>query len=122
MMNKRKIIFYVLLTNICTNASLALADTSQVEALKARIQTRDRTLITHVEPVYPEQAFSDKLKGSVTMSFTVNTDGSITDILVLESIPKGVFDKASISALAQWKYAKIEKPIKDVKTKFDFAP
>ncbi|WNC72334.1 energy transducer TonB [Thalassotalea psychrophila] len=103
-------------------SSLALADTSQVDALKAKIQTRDRTLLTHVEPIYPKQAFEDALKGSVTMSFTVSTDGSITDIIILESIPKGVFDAASVTALKQWKYAAVEESIMDVKTKFDFAP
>lgn len=103
-------------------SSFTIADEAQVKALKAKIQTRDRTLITHVEPVYPKQAFSEKLTGSVTMSFTLNLDGSIGDIVVLESTPKGVFENASITALSQWKYAAVSNPIENVKTKFDFAP
>ena len=54
--------------------AVAFAEDSQIQALKAKIQTRDRTLITHVEPIYPEEALAQKLAGSVTMSFTVKTD------------------------------------------------
>lgn len=58
-------------------SAFTFADEAQVEALKAKIQTRDRTLVTHVEPIYPKDAVKNNLTGSVTMSFTVNLDGSI---------------------------------------------
>ncbi|MEW6997286.1 energy transducer TonB [Colwelliaceae bacterium BS250] len=121
-MSKLATIIYTL-TFICSlNSAFALAETEQVEALKARIQTRDRTLLHHVEPIFPKQAFADKQSGSVTMSFTINLNGSISDIVVLESIPEGVFDSASVTALKQWQYGEVKESIKDVKTKFDFAP
>ena len=115
-------IVYSLAVVLFLNSLAASADSAQVEALKAKIQTRDRTLLTHVEPVYPQQAFKDKLTGSVTMSFTVNLDGTISDIVILASNPTGVFEAASLAALQQWQYAAVKAPIKDVKTKFDFSP
>ena len=121
-MRKYQSLIFISLFVSSSVSSVVFADEAQVEALKAKIQTRARTLVTHVEPIYPKEAFSNKLIGSVTMSFTVNLDGSIGDIVVLESMPKGVFEKASITALSQWNYATVAKPIQNVKTKFDFAP
>jgi TonB family protein len=121
-MHKYQPLVFVFLFVCSLFSSLIFADEAQVEALKAKIQTRDRTLVTHVEPIYPKDAFNNNLTGSVTMSFTVNLDGSIGDIVILESTPKGVFEKASITALSQWKYAAVDKAIENVKTKFDFAP
>jgi len=121
-MRKYQILTFISLFVSSFIFSTVFADEMQVNALKAKIQTRDRALVTHVEPIYPKEAFSNKVTGSVIMSFTVNLDGSIGDIVVLESTPKGVFEKASITALSQWKYATVAKPIQNLKTKFDFAP
>lgn len=121
-MYKLPSIIYTLAFISSVNSAFVFAETEQVEALKARIQSRDRTLLTHVEPVYPKQAFADKLNGSVIMSFTINLDGSISAIVVLESTPAGVFDSASVAALKQWQYAPVKEAITMVKTQFDFAP
>ena len=121
-MYKLATIIYTLAFLGSVNSAFVFAETEQVEALKARIQTRDRTLVHHVEPIFPKPAFAEKLSGSVTMSFTINLDGSISDIVILESIPEGVFDSASVTALKQWQYAAVKESIKEVKTKFDFAP
>ena len=121
-MHKYQPFIFIFLFVCSLFSSLTFADEVQVEALKAKIQKRDRTLVTHVEPIYPKEAFKSSLTGSVTMSFTVNLDGSIGDIVILESTPKGVFENASITALSQWRYAVVDKPIENVKTKFDFAP
>lgn len=120
-MPKTQTLTFALLISSLLGSPLAMADTSQIEALKARIQTRDRTLITHVEPEYPSDAFQNGVTGSVIMSFTINIDGSISNIAVLSSEPKGVFEAASIAALSKWKYAPLEAPIDEVKTQFDFA-
>ncbi|NQZ83865.1 MAG: TonB family protein [Colwellia sp.] len=97
-----------------------LTKQDQVKALKNKIKTRGRELLTHVEPIWPKQAVYEKIEGSVTMSFSVNTDGSVDNIKIMESTPKGMFEKASIKALSQWKYAELVKPLSDIKTRFDF--
>ncbi|MCJ8273641.1 MAG: TonB family protein [Psychrosphaera sp.] len=92
-----------------------------VTALKTKIKTRGRTLVKHVEAVWPAVALKNKTQGSVTMSFTINTDGSISTIEIVEATPAGVFNSAAITALSQWLYAKLDKPLTGILTKFDFA-
>jgi TonB family protein len=92
-----------------------------VAALKTKIKTRGRTLVKHVEPVWPEAALESKTQGSVSMSFTINVDGSVGAIEIVEATPAGVFDSAAITALSQWRYTKLDKPLTGILTKFDFA-
>ena len=93
----------------------------QVEQLKSKIETTGRKLVTHVEPIWPKQAIEQNIEGSVTMSFSIDTDGTVYNIKVLDSTPNGVFDKASMKALSQWKYAQLDKPLSEIKTRFDFS-
>ena len=92
----------------------------QVNGLKNKIKTRGRKLLKHVEPIWPKQAVDERIEGSVTMSFSIRTDGSIDTMQVIESSPPGMFDKASLKALSQWKYDKLDKPLSNIKTRFDF--
>jgi TonB family protein len=96
--------------------------TTQVKALKAKINTRDRKLLHHAEPVWPEKALINKVHGSVTMSFSIKLDGSVHNILVTESSPKGVFEQTEKKALSQWRYASLDKPLNNILTRFDFDP
>jgi len=95
---------------------------TQVKALKAKINTRNRKLLHHAEPVWPEKALSAKVHGSVTMSFSIKLDGSVHNILVTESSPKGVFEQAAKNALSKWRYASLDKPLNNILTRFDFDP
>jgi TonB family protein len=92
----------------------------QVLALKKRINKNGRELLTHVEPIWPKKAIEKKVEGSVTMSFSINTNGSVDSIKVLEATPIGMFEGVSIKALSQWKYAELNKSLTEIKTKFDF--
>ncbi|WP_371185473.1 energy transducer TonB [Thalassotalea maritima] len=55
-------------------------------------------------PIYPTDAAKNKIKGWVDLSFTVNTLGSIENIVVLDAEPPQVFEQAAIDALKRWKY------------------
>ena len=57
-----------------------------------------------VEPVYPPQAMRDRVEGWVLLEFTITENGSVRDIVVVDSQPSGVFDAAATEALAGWKY------------------
>ncbi|ELP9501568.1 energy transducer TonB [Vibrio alginolyticus] len=63
-----------------------------------------------VLPRYPKVAVESNLSGYVVMTFNINKQGDVTDIVVIESTPKGVFEKAAVEALSKWKY----EPLKDV--------
>lgn len=93
---------------------------NRVALLKSNIQKRGRKLITHVEPIWPEKAIKNKTEGSVTLSFSINTSGIVNNIKIISSTPDSLFIKASIKALSQWRYEKLEHPLTDIKTQFDY--
>jgi protein TonB len=64
----------------------------------------DATPISRVPPQYPLEARRDGVQGYVTMEFTIRPDGSVTDVTVVGSHPKGVFEKAAVRALSRWKF------------------
>lgn len=53
----------------------------------------------------PEAPVRTELKpGYVLLSYTVEADGSVSEIKVVESKPAGMWEHSAISALASWKY------------------
>jgi len=60
--------------------------------------------IAKVQPVYPSRAVSRGIEGHVLLEFTVTRTGSVVDPVVLESVPKGVFDRAAKNAALKFKY------------------
>lgn len=58
------------------------------------------------QPVYPQEAMTRGIEGSVTIEFNVVADGSVRDMHVVSAAPMGVFDQAALQALRGWKYAK----------------
>lgn len=59
--------------------------------------------IVRVEPTYPARPQQAGLEGYVLVQFDVNTDGSVTNITVLESSNK-MFEKAAVRAAAKFRY------------------
>lgn len=55
-------------------------------------------------PVYPAQAASRGTEGWVEVEFTVASDGSTRDAVVLDASPEGVFDGAVLDAVRHWRY------------------
>jgi TonB family protein len=58
-------------------------------------------------PDYPPFAMAQRISGSVTLEYTVNTRGEPRDIHVVEATPPGVFDQAAITAVKRWRYAPV---------------
>lgn len=57
-----------------------------------------------VDPTYPPEASRDGVEGWVKLGFTVSASGAVSDVTILDSEPKRVFDRAARKALKKWKY------------------
>jgi len=57
-----------------------------------------------VNPSYPEAAREAGTQGYVEVLYRVDESGAVIAILIEESEPKGVFDKAVVDALLQWTF------------------
>jgi TonB family protein len=66
--------------------------------------------VHHVPPKYPKSALKAKTDGCVVLSFLLDADGKASDIQVVESLPKGVFDAATLKDFGQWRFQKPPRP------------
>ncbi|MEL7296494.1 MAG: energy transducer TonB [Pseudomonadota bacterium] len=60
--------------------------------------------IVMIQPQYPREALLDGTEGWVKLGFTIEADGSVSDVEVLESQPRRIFDRAARQALYKWKF------------------
>ena len=58
-----------------------------------------------IPPDYPPAAMAQRIAGSVTLEYSVDTHGEPRDIHVVEATPPGMFDQAAINAVKRWRYA-----------------
>lgn len=65
---------------------------------------RDVVPLVRINPDYPPRALSRGTEGWVQVQFTITETGSVTDAIVVDAMPKGVFDDAAIKAILRWKY------------------
>ncbi|MEA2094985.1 MAG: energy transducer TonB [Pseudomonadota bacterium] len=65
---------------------------------------RDFMPVSRIPPQYPYQATRRKIEGWVRVSFTVTETGTVEDVVLLESEPGGIFDRAAIRAVSRWKF------------------
>lgn len=66
--------------------------------------TQQQEPLYRVHPIYPTSMAKRMKSGWVRLQFTVSKSGFVKDIEVLESSDSG-FEKASIKAMEQWRYA-----------------
>ncbi|HET8815905.1 MAG TPA: energy transducer TonB [Pseudidiomarina sp.] len=64
----------------------------------------EATPIVRINPRYPPAAARDGISGWVLLRFTIDETGGVTDVEVLDSNPRRVFDQEARRALLRWKY------------------
>jgi periplasmic protein TonB len=85
---------------------LAVQEAAQPKAASvdpARLAASLKPLKT-VPPEYPQSALASGVAGSVLLSFTVDTKGETRDVQVVQSTPRGVFERSAVTAVRRWRY------------------
>lgn len=65
---------------------------------------RDVTPLIRVDPVYPPSLEGRGIEGSVRVQFDVTPAGTVRNVIVVASEPRGAFDEAALEAIARWRY------------------
>ncbi len=53
---------------------------------------------------YPRRAEARGIEGYVKFRFTISTQGIVEDIVVIESEPKGIFDRSAVRSISKYKF------------------
>lgn len=72
--------------------------------------------IERTAPEYPRRAALAGVQGCVTASFDVMPGGHTDNYQVVDSRPQGVFVKAALLALRDWRFPEREEPIRTQQT------
>lgn len=65
---------------------------------------RDVMPLVRINPEYPRRAQSRGIEGWVQFEFTITPAGTVSDVKVIDSEPKGLFEDAATKAILRWKY------------------
>jgi protein TonB len=80
-------------------------DTSGIRMnLSAGGSDRGVAPLVRVNPEYPRRALERGIEGWVHVRFTITAAGTVKDVVVVDSEPKGVFDEAAVKAVLRWRY------------------
>ena len=76
-------------------------------------------VVKKVPPEFPAEATKKGISaGSVKAKLTIEADGKVSDVEIVEAEPKRVFDRAVKAALMEWKFEPGEKGTHEVKLVF----
>lgn len=102
---KGKEVFRLPPTNVADQKQGALqlaAETEAESVLQLPADQAEKTLLTRVEPQYPEAARQQKIQGNVVLDVHVAADGSVQDVQVVGGPPQ--LAPSAIAAVKQWKF------------------
>ena len=68
----------------------------------------------YVAPEYPPTAFKQGLAGSVRLRLSVNAEGQVSEAMVVQATPAGIFDTAAVNAARKWRFKPIGPKGSDV--------
>lgn len=100
--------------SVSNNASITAAPVQMVQPkidasgvkmnLTAGGSDRGVAPLVRVNPEYPRKALERGIEGWVHVRFTITAAGTVKDLVVVDSEPKGVFDEAASKAVLRWRY------------------
>jgi periplasmic protein TonB len=60
--------------------------------------------VLRVPPEYPPFALRARIEGEVTVEFTISTDGTVREPVIVASRPPDLFDRAVLRVIGQWRF------------------
>lgn len=60
--------------------------------------------LVNIQPTYPTRAAQRGIEGWCQVAFTVTESGGVTDVVVVDAEPRGMFDSASIRAAERFRF------------------
>ena len=96
---------------VSSAAGCARAPVSENPKL-AEARAKGLVPLERTAPEYPRQAALAGVQGCVTASFDVMPDGRTDNYQILDSKPQGVFVKATLMALKDWRFPERDEPIR----------
>ncbi|MGH8264292.1 MAG: TonB family protein [Steroidobacteraceae bacterium] len=86
-----------------------LAHSKALEAQRNSIVAAGRLTLTRaISPTYPDDALRTGTEGWVELLFTVDPEGKVADVEVVNSEPRSVFDRAAINAIKRARYEPVQ--------------
>lgn len=67
--------------------------------------------ISTPQPAFPPQALRAGITGEVVVEYTIGTNGSVTDVRVVRSQPRGTFERAVLTTVRRWKFQPLDAPV-----------
>ena len=92
--------------NIDTNGAMT--------GVKMSVAGSDRDVIplVRINPEYPQRALNMGVEGWVVVQFDITAAGTVKNAKVIDSDPKGYFEKAAVKAVLRWRYnPKVEEGV-----------
>jgi len=91
-----------------TLTELAYSEIPQVNNSGSQDNTlfsTDLMPLQQIHPVYPPKARRQSIEGWVKVGFVITTEGSVSNVRLIESTPPRIFDRAAIKAISRWKFS-----------------
>jgi protein TonB len=83
---------------------VATADLSTEYVFEAYELDQPPQPVVRVPPPYPYKARERNIEGIVQVKMLVDTNGSVSQVQILDSRPKGMFEESVLKAVPKWKF------------------
>ncbi|MFT7186075.1 MAG: protein TonB [Pseudohongiellaceae bacterium] len=86
---------------------LAHSDLSTLNSAKFQDSNYSTNIIPlqQIHPIYPPKARRQSIEGWVKVGFIITTEGTVSNVRLIDSAPPRVFDRAAIKAISRWKFS-----------------
>lgn len=86
--------------------TLALAAWPATSTAAAEMSQGEVRPIHRTDPEFPSEAMkAGAARGKVTARMTLDANGKVTNVEIVDALPRRLFDRAVIKALGDWRYA-----------------